>query len=96
MEMKKHVNEWKIAVLPFLDSKVEELQLMGYPQATRDDVWKCLEEKVWKGNTEKRLHEITHHIMHLKSSTYLSYLTVNSYKNDDLMASISAIMDGNK
>lgn len=93
MEIKQDVNKWKQAVFPFLDSKVGELKLMGYSQATREDVWKCLIEKVWKGNPEKRVHQIVHEIMHLKSSTYLSYLTVHSYENDDLMASITAIMD---
>ncbi len=93
MEMIQNVNEWKTAVSPFLDSKVEELQLMGYSQATREDVWKCLVKKVWKGNPDKKLHQVVHEIMHLQSSTYLSYLTVQSYEDNDLMASIAAIMN---
>lgn len=93
MEIIQNVNEWKASVIPALDSKVEELILMGYSQASRDDVWKCLLEKIWKGNPEKRIHEVVQDIMHLGSGTYLSYLTVNSYQNDDLLASISALMD---
>lgn len=96
MEVIQNVNEWKASVYPFLDSKVEELQLMGYSQATRNDVWRCLVKKVWKGSPDKKLHQIVHEIMHLKSSTYLSYLTVQSYENNDLMASIAAIMDKNE
>lgn len=93
MEAKENVNEWKVSVIPFLDSKAEELHIMGYTQASREDVWKCLVDRVWKGNPDKKLHQVTNDIMHLQSSTYLSYLTIQSYQNDDLMASISAIMD---
>lgn len=96
MEVIQNVNEWKNVVIPFLDSKVEELQLMGYSQATREDVWKCLIQKVWKGKPDKKIHQIVHEIMHLKSSTYLSYLTVQSYEDNDLMASIAAIMNSDE
>lgn len=94
MDATKNASEWKELVIPFLDSKVEELHIMGYEQATNDDVWKCLIAKVWKeADPEKKLHQLSNDIMHLQSSTYLSYLTVESFKNDDLMASIAAIME---
>jgi len=96
MEIKQNVNEWKASVFPALDSKVGELRLMGYSQATREDVWKCLIEKVWKGNPEKRIHQVVQEIMHLKSAVYLSYLTFYSQQNDDLMASITALMNTGK
>ncbi|MHA6252143.1 post-transcriptional regulator [Oceanobacillus sp. CAU 1775] len=92
MDAIKNASQWKEFVVPFLISKVEELHIMGYSQATNDDVWKCLIAKVWKGDPEKKLHQVANDIMHLQSSTYLSYLTVESFKNDDLMASIAAIM----
>lgn len=89
----KNVEDWKVSVEIFLDSKAEELQLMGYEQATGEDVWKCLVEKVWKGRPDMRIYQVVADIMHLGSSTYLSYLTVQSYKNDDLMTSIAALLN---
>lgn len=89
----QHVDGWKKEVSPFLESKVEELQMMGYEQATKEDVWKCLQVKVWKGQPELRIYEAVADIMQLNSAIYLSYLTVKSYENDDLKSSIAALLD---
>lgn len=91
MELVKKANEWKVMIEPVLDSKVYEFQLMGYSRATKDDVWKCLEKKVWKGDPHKHIYEVVQDILHLGSNIYLSYLTVEAYQNDDLMASIAAV-----
>ncbi|MGJ9457076.1 post-transcriptional regulator [Oceanobacillus sp. CF4.6] len=91
MEIKQNVSEWKQMIIPALKSKAEELEMMGYSQATPDDVWSCMVKKVWKGDPEKLLHEIVQDILHLASSTYLSYLTMSSYQNDNLIASIAAL-----
>ncbi|GIO21811.1 post-transcriptional regulator [Oceanobacillus sp. J11TS1] len=88
----QRVEEWKKMIYPALKSKQEELGMLGYEQATPEDVWKCLCVKVWNGEPEKRLHEIVQDIFHLKSSVFLSYLTIQSYENDDLAASIEALI----
>lgn len=88
---KKAVNKWKTIVQPALNSKVEEFLQTGYPKATHESVWKCLEASVWKDKPDKRLHEIVQDIMHLSSNQYMSYLTIDSYKDTDLMASIAAL-----
>ncbi|MFD1065365.1 post-transcriptional regulator [Oceanobacillus locisalsi] len=88
----QHVDAWKDMIYPALISKKEELEMLGYEQATPEDVWKCLSVKVWKGEPEKRLHEMVQDIFHLKSSVYLSYLTIQSYENDDLAASVEALL----
>ncbi|WP_068674453.1 post-transcriptional regulator [Oceanobacillus sp. Castelsardo] len=90
------VNEWKEQMKPILESKAFEFQSMGYSQVTTEEVWNCLVAKVWKGNPKKRMHEITQDIFHLGSNVYLSYLTVKSYENDDLMASIAALTGATK
>ncbi|RKQ37890.1 post-transcriptional regulator [Oceanobacillus halophilus] len=95
MEVVHTVNEWKSIVIPALESKADEFQALGYSQATGEDIWKCLVEKVWKGNPKKRIHETVQDIFHLGSNVYLSYLTVKSYKDDDLMASIAALTGDN-
>ncbi|GGM30757.1 hypothetical protein GCM10011351_16090 [Paraliobacillus quinghaiensis] len=94
MVMIKHVEDWKPLLKSVIDSKAEEFQLMGYSRATPEIVWQCLKEKVWKGNPEKRLFQIVEDILHLSSNIFMSYLTVQSYQNDDLMASIAALSEG--
>lgn len=93
METIQSVKRWKVAVTPFLHSKAEELHLMGYEQATSEDVWKCLVDKVWKGYPEMRIYETVADIMQLNSSIFLSYLTVSSFQDDDLAGSIAALLD---
>ncbi|WP_240510194.1 post-transcriptional regulator [Virgibacillus profundi] len=96
METVHTVSEWKEMIKPALDSKVEEFQLMGYSQATVDDIWNCLTQKVWKGDPDKRLYEVVQDVFHLGSTIYMSYLTVKAYQSDDLMASIAALTGGNR
>ncbi|WP_181350549.1 post-transcriptional regulator [Thalassobacillus sp. CUG 92003] len=93
MEEYKYVSEWKSVLGPALQSKAEELMTMGYARATQEDVWNCLKKKVWKGDPEKRLHQVVQDIMHLSSNLYMSYLTVSAYQDDDLMASINALTE---
>lgn len=91
MEIRKTVDTWKKELKPALESKAGEFRLMGYSRATEEDIWNCLVKKVWKGNPEKRLHEVVQDILHLSSNIYMSYLTVDAYQDDDLMASIAAL-----
>ncbi len=91
LEIVQTVSEWKEMVTPALQSKAEEFHLMGYAEATAEDVWKCLMQKVWKGDPEKRIYEVVQDIFQLTTVTYISYLTVNAYQNDDLFASIAAV-----
>jgi hypothetical protein len=98
LEVIKSVNDWKKELGSALKSKADELQMMGYKEATDEDVWNCLVKKVWKGNPDKRLYEVIQDIFHLRSNIYMSYLTVDAYQSfqdEDLMASIQALM-GNK
>lgn len=88
---KKTVNEWRSIVEPALNSKVEEFIQTGYLKATNENVWKCLKASVWKNNPSKKIHEVVQDIMHLSSNQYMSYLTIDSYQDDDLMASIAAL-----
>ncbi|WP_188383740.1 post-transcriptional regulator [Ornithinibacillus halotolerans] len=92
MEIVKAVNDWKKELIPVLKSKTEEFQMMGYSKATEEDVWNCLVKKVWKGNPNKRLYEVVQDIFHLSSGIYMSYITIDTYQqDDDLMASIAAL-----
>lgn len=92
VEREMTVKQWKEKLTPVLNSKTNEFLMMGYSQASNDDIWNCLEKRVWKGNPTKRLHEIVQDILHLSSSIYMNYLTINAYQDDsDLMESIAAL-----
>lgn len=91
LDVKKTVTEWRPFIKPVLESKVQELLLMGYSQATSDDIWRCLQDRIWKGNPTKHLHEVVQDIFHLKAAVYMNYLTLNAYQDDDLMTSIAAL-----
>ncbi|HLR74033.1 MAG TPA: post-transcriptional regulator [Virgibacillus sp.] len=91
MDYERTVAEWKPYVTPALISKTDELLLMGYSNATIDDIWDCLVKNVWNGNPKKRLYEVVQDIFHLRSHTYMSYLTLNVLEDDDLAASIAAV-----
>jgi hypothetical protein len=91
LETHQAVSKWKAAVKPALESKSDELRMLGYQEATGEDVWKCLEVKVWKGDPVMRVYEVVQDIFHLGSNIYMSYLTLDAYKDEDLMASIAAL-----
>lgn len=91
MEEKKLFEEWKPYVHPALQSKADEFKLIGYQQASSEDVWKCLKMKVWKKEEHVRLHKIVQDILHLGSTTYISYITASAYEDSDLQASIDAL-----
>jgi hypothetical protein len=94
MEIVQTVSEWKAMILPTLESKADEFQMMGYSRANPEEIWDCLVKKVWKGDPEKRIYEVVQDIFHLGSGTYISYLTVAAYQDDNLFASISALTAG--
>ncbi|RWZ59969.1 hypothetical protein EQV77_01330 [Halobacillus fulvus] len=91
MENTKVVSLWKEKVDPALTSKVEELKWLGYANATPEELWNCLVKKVWKGEPEKRLYEVVQDILHMRSHTYLSFITNESYDELGLTDSIEAI-----
>lgn len=93
MAITRKVDDWRAFLSVVLESKTEEFKLMGYKDTTDDIVWQCLKQKVWKGNPEKRLYQVVEDILHLNTNKYMSFLTVESYKQDDLMASIAALTE---
>src|SRR5690625_7717483 len=95
--VERAVNEWKTEIQPVIESKVNEFLEMGYSKTTSENIWACLEQKVWQGNPSKKLHEVVQDVFHLSTNTYKSYLRLYSFYNDIyLMVSISAIQDLNE
>ncbi|MFG6148406.1 post-transcriptional regulator [Halobacillus sp. B23F22_1] len=94
MEELKPASQWKETIWPVLVSKANEFRLIGYKKASVEDVWQCMQKKIWKNNPQKRLYEVVQDIFHLSNNQYVSFITVEAYQNDDLMASIEAIRHG--
>ncbi|GAA0295114.1 hypothetical protein GGQ92_000680 [Gracilibacillus halotolerans] len=92
MSIKKPVSEWKKSVTEILDSKVSEFHLLEYSKATPENVWVCLTEKVWRGNPEKALHEVVQDIFHLSPNVYMTYLTQQSFMDNNLKETLDAIL----
>ncbi|WP_241735338.1 post-transcriptional regulator [Anoxybacillus flavithermus] len=70
-------------LMPALQSKVDELKLLGYEQATIEDVWNCLMVKKWKKNKEeKRLFELVNDVLSLRASDYMAYVVQKEQKHD--------------
>lgn len=88
---KKTVEEWKDRVEEIIESKKEEFHSLGYTSVTVDDLWDCLLHSVWKDQTKMRLHEIVQDIFQLKTQTFMNYLTMQTYQDEDLLQSIEAL-----
>src|SRR5690625_7571548 len=94
MDIEQPVKEWESMITPALESKAYEFMLAGYSGVSVQDIWTCLEEKVWKGSPRKRLYEVVQDILHLDGSVYMSYLTLDVYQeNDDFIDSIAALYE---
>lgn len=59
----RHVDEWRNETYEVLQSKVDELKLLGYDGVNAEEIWTCLLAKVWK--KEKRIKA---------SSSYTGYI----------------------
>ncbi|MBW7651394.1 post-transcriptional regulator [Anoxybacillus sp. ST4] len=70
-------------LMPALQCKVDELKLLGYEQATVEDVWNCLMMKKWKkNNEEKRLFELVNDVLSLRATDYMAYIMTKEQKHD--------------
>ncbi|RSK27990.1 hypothetical protein EJF36_14480 [Bacillus sp. HMF5848] len=80
MEKTEHVlDKYQTIMMPFLISKMEEIQMLGYEQATIDDIWTCLKKRKWRKKADqKSVHEIVNDIMTLKVSEFMTYISIES------------------
>ncbi|MET3682518.1 hypothetical protein ABID56_000599 [Alkalibacillus flavidus] len=88
----KHVEHWRPELYDVIQSKVDELTILGYDEVSHDDVWRCLNQKVWRKNKELTLHQVVQDILHMTDQLFMSYLTVQAQKEPgDLMEHIEAL-----
>jgi hypothetical protein len=84
MENSDTFNQYRSKVEPALLSKLEEFQLLGYDSVSEDGLWDFLLRKKWKKVKDaKKLYEIVDDILSVKVSDFISYTTIETYKNND-------------
>ncbi|QGH35079.1 hypothetical protein GI584_13960 [Gracilibacillus salitolerans] len=96
MTVKKQVSLWKHELEDVLGSKVNEFKLLDYSKAAPEDVWNCLVDKVWKGDPEKSLHEVVQDIFHLNPNLFMTFLTQQSWRDNNLQESLDALLGNEK
>ncbi|WP_440895964.1 post-transcriptional regulator [Amphibacillus sp. Q70] len=89
----RHIEDWKPVIKEVIESKAKELTLLGYGEVTPETVWDCLLTKVWRKETKLMLHQVVEDVFHLSGHVYMTYLTMETYQSDDLMATIAALTD---
>ncbi|MEH7178885.1 post-transcriptional regulator [Neobacillus vireti] len=84
MEKSHAYNHFHTQVKPALVSKLEEFRLLGYIDVSESNLWEFLLKKKWKKVKEEiRLYEIIDDILSVKVSDYISFTTIEMYKNND-------------
>lgn len=77
---KQQFEVWKDEVLPVLNSKVEEFQLIGYDEASAEEVWECVLNKLRKQKEPMRIYQFVNEILKLKVTDYMTWLTIGAYQ----------------
>jgi hypothetical protein len=82
MNMAEHpLEHYKEYVMPYITSKKEEFELLGYNQVADNQIWDFFIMKRWKKNSEnKMLHQVVNDILHLSISDYMNFVQVEAYK----------------
>ncbi|MCM2676537.1 post-transcriptional regulator [Alkalicoccobacillus plakortidis] len=83
MGEKQQFEVWKDDMEPVLVSKVEEFHMLGYDKATKDEIWRCVTERLHKKKSYVPFYTFTDELLNLKVSVYMTWLTVNSYKEPE-------------
>jgi hypothetical protein len=84
MEKSHAYNHFRSQVEPALVSKLEEFRLLGYNEVSESGLWGFLTSKKWKKVKEDiRIYEIIDDILCVKVSDYISYTTIQTYKNHE-------------
>jgi hypothetical protein len=77
-----HFAEWKDEVKPAVISKKEEFHYMGYESVTEGEIWECVLTKLKKKKEDPRLHTLVDYILSLTLNDFMTWLTIQSYKED--------------
>lgn len=80
----KHPAElYKDHLRPFLYSKLEEFNILGYDEVELGSLWSYLIEKKWRKMQEPQIHALADSILSVKIGEYMNYATVESFKTSN-------------
>lgn len=75
-------DQFQNQVQPALQSKIEELSLLGYGTVSESQLWGFLIKKKWKKPKEEiHLYEIVQEILSLDLGEFMNYQTVEALKS---------------
>ncbi|HEY4552730.1 MAG TPA: post-transcriptional regulator [Bacillaceae bacterium] len=76
---------------PALQSKAEEMAVLGYGHVTKEDLWGFLINKKWKKPAEGiRMYALVSDVLSLKPGEYMNYATVSAFRSPDLFADLDS------
>jgi hypothetical protein len=77
-------DHFEVVVQPALQSKLEELNFLGYGTYHESQLWNFLTKKKWKKPKETiNLYEVVQDILSVKSGDFMSFQTVEALKSTD-------------
>ncbi|WP_332694245.1 post-transcriptional regulator [Halalkalibacter lacteus] len=79
--MKQQFEVWRSDLKPAIISKVDEFHLLGYDRATANEVWDCVLYQLRKKKEFTHINSFVNELLTLKPQTYMTWLTVQSYKD---------------
>jgi hypothetical protein len=82
MNIPHQYEHFRNLVEPAIQSKAEELSILGYGTYSEDQIWSFLVSKKWKKpKTEINLYEIINDILSLKPGDFMSFQTIEALKS---------------
>ncbi|GEL06827.1 post-transcriptional regulator [Salisediminibacterium halotolerans] len=85
---------WKLKLSPLIESKLEEMQLLGYDTVTSEGIWELFVNKIEKDPERPdpiRTHWMVSKLLRLSPNDYMTSLTVSAYKSPDWFESGEAL-----
>jgi hypothetical protein len=82
MKVSHQYDLFRVQVEPALQSKLEELSILGYGTHNETQLWDFLTKKKWKKPSEEiYLNKIVQDILTLKPGEFMSFQTVEALKS---------------
>ncbi|BCB04959.1 post-transcriptional regulator [Bacillus sp. KH172YL63] len=78
------------SLLPALESKVEEFDILGYGKATVDRLWAYLTKKKWKKpETDVKIFQLVSDVLTVKPGEYMNFETMEAYHSPNWFAEVN-------
>ncbi|MBO8172618.1 MAG: hypothetical protein H0Z33_12115 [Bacillaceae bacterium] len=81
-EKKKDLEELNRHIEYLCKSKAEEFAILGYDNITGKDIWECVSASYQ--DELPPLHQLVNDILSLKVNTYMNWMTMKVYRNEEI------------